>query len=109
MSDKDTIFNLFGDTRDLTSEENDIYNDWLDMQSKQISTGINLDSPEPCGTYIHKDQTAYYEFDVEHPIFGHPYGSYKCSNCGKHSEYKYQYCHWCGKFMTDYDKELDDD
>lgn len=51
---------------------------------------------------------AHYDVDPDHPLFGHPYLSYKCSNCDQHSAYKYRYCPWCGSSMTDYDEELED-
>ena len=33
------------------------------------------------------------------PIFGNPYGSYECSECGDRADFKYNYCCSCGAEM----------
>ena len=37
----------------------------------------------------------------EKPIFGNPYGSYICSECGAQADYKENYCCECGADMRE--------
>ena len=44
-------------------------------------------------------KTGHWEFDSKFTEFGNPYGTYKCSECGRHSSSEYPFCFWCGADM----------
>lgn len=45
-------------------------------------------------------------FDGDYPMFGSPYGSYKCSKCGMHTDDEEDnYCWFCGARMKEGEAE----
>lgn len=38
---------------------------------------------------------------VDAPVFGNPYGSYECSECGNGEPHKTRYCSGCGTLMEE--------
>lgn len=44
---------------------------------------------------------------VDAPVFGNPYGSYKCDYCGNSMPHKTNYCPSCGADMRGEQNELD--
>lgn len=75
-------------TRDLTESESELYDGLLKKEFEY--GGIDLLNPP------------YWELDAEHPQFGNPFGTYKCSHCKKHSVDPYPFCYHCGSKMKPY-------